>query len=119
MLYQNSFENKLWLKGWIKDAGHAIDKVGDEKDGQLVIEKVITKNRFRAKMHVNKSMHMVFQRLPNHATVTFIDQYGVEFIAINVEVMEPRWERLRGLMEINFNDEDSIIVTKETNDNIA
>ena len=51
-------------------------EVGEEKDGEFIAEKLVTKYLFRISDYVGRALHRVLIRLPQHDTITITDEVG-------------------------------------------
>ena len=51
-------------------------EVGEEKDGEFITEKLVTKYLFRISDYVNRALHRCLMRLCQHDTITITDEVG-------------------------------------------
>jgi hypothetical protein len=117
--YQSGLIQRSWLKGFIKNGTHTIEKTGEEKDGVHVPEKIVSRHTHKLKIHVDRGLHRALQTLPLHSTVTITDQGGSEYTALNIDVGDPTWYPKRGLMDVTFTTESDVFVRSQANVNMS
>ena len=53
--------------------------IGDEKDGVFIAEKIIIQYKYRIVDYINRSLFHGLLRLPQHDSITIIDEVGNEY----------------------------------------
>ena len=91
--------------------------VGDEENGEIVVEKRIAAIKYSLKMKCTESEHEALV----HAMagdVELTDQSGKTYNAINKELNEPTWYFNNGIIEMTFIDENNINVYTLNNSDV-
>jgi len=117
ILYQEGFEQECWLNTHLNTPGSNRVNIGEEKDGILVSEKIITQHKYRIIDYINKSLFEGLIRLPQHDDITIIDEVGNEYTPDigNAEV-SANWDTFdTGAITIEFND-GSFLWTENSDD---
>ncbi|KKL62024.1 hypothetical protein LCGC14_2189390, partial [marine sediment metagenome] len=79
ILYQKGFTQECWLQTILNTPGSNRVDVGQEKDGVFIAEKIITQYKYRIIDYLNRSLFEGLIRLPQHKTITIIDEVGNEY----------------------------------------
>ncbi len=79
ILYQEGFTQECWLQTILNTPGANRVDVGQEKDGVFIPEKITTQYKYRIIDYLNRSLFEGLIRLPQHKTITIIDEVGNEY----------------------------------------
>ena len=117
ILYQNSFAQECWLNTIFNTPAQNRIDIGGEKDGVFIPEKIITQQKYRIVDYLNRSLFEGLIRLPQHDTITIIDEVGNEYTPDqgNVETSEEWTTFDTCTFTIDFND-GSFIWTPNSTD---
>ena len=74
--YSEGFQQIIYLNTKMNYPLNEYIEVGEEKDGEFIAEKLITKYLFRISDYVGRALHRVLIRLPQHDTITITDEVG-------------------------------------------
>ncbi len=117
ILYQESFEQECWLNTILNTPeGNRVD-VGEEKNGVFIPEKIITQYKYKIIDYINRSLFEGLIRLPQHDSLTIIDEVGNEYTPDtgNIEVGIDWTTFDTGTVTILFND-GSFVRTENSED---
>ena len=79
ILYQKGFTQECWLQTILNTPGSNRIDVGQEKDGVFIAEKITTQYKYRIIDYLNRSLFEGLIRLPQHKTITIIDEVGNKY----------------------------------------
>ena len=79
ILYQKGFTQECWLQTILNTPGSNRVDVGQEKDGVFIPEKITTQYKYRIIDYLNRSLFEGLIRLPQHKTITIIDEVGNKY----------------------------------------
>ncbi len=105
--YKDGWKQIHYLPTQLNNPLHEIVEVGEEKDGEYIPEKLVTKFIFKIIAFINKALYRVLIRLPQHDTITITDEVGNVYApdAGNIEVLSPDWNTFdTAKLTIQFND---------------
>lgn len=114
--YRGGWSQHVWKRANI--ARSPLPKIivtGDEKDGRLVKESIITATKFTISMKVNENEFEGFlEALPG--IWTCYDKTGRTYNMNNIEISDPDWQQGNGICKIIF--EDNISKFSYNNSNL-
>lgn len=70
------FEQIVYLNTQLVPPVHEIVEVGEEKDGEFITEKLVTKFEHKIITYVNRALYQCLVRLPQHDDITITDDVG-------------------------------------------
>jgi hypothetical protein len=70
------FEEVYYLNTQLNWPINETVEVGEEKDGEFITEKLVTKYLLRISDYVNRALHRCLMRLSQHDTITITDEVG-------------------------------------------
>jgi hypothetical protein len=70
------FESVYLLNTQVNYPASETVEVGEEKDGEFIAEKLVTKHIYRISTYVNRAMQRCLLRLPQHDSITITDDVG-------------------------------------------
>lgn len=70
------FEQVHYLNTQLNYPANEIVEVGEEKDGEFIAEKIVTKYMYRISTYVSRALHRCLIRLPQHDTIEITDDVG-------------------------------------------
>lgn len=87
---------------------------GDEKNGELVKEKIITASKFTTTIKVTQpEFEGLFEALSGDWTM--YDHSGRTYDCRNVEISDPDWHQVNGICRISFDDNISVFSLNNSN----
>ena len=110
--YRNGFTQTVWLRTQLAPPLHEPVEVLEEKNGISIIEKIVTKFKFRLYVHVGRELYRALIRLPQHDTITITDEVGNIYTPKigNVWVNPINWNTFdTGTLEILWNDNSEFV----------
>jgi hypothetical protein len=73
MYATGGFEEVYYLNTQINYPANEIIEIGEEKDGEFITEKLVTKYLYRLSDYVSRALHRCLIRLPQHDSITITD----------------------------------------------
>lgn len=70
------FEQVYYLNTQLNYPANEVVEVGEEKDGEFIAEKLVTKHIYRISTYVNRALQRCLLRLPQHDSITITDDVG-------------------------------------------
>lgn len=70
------FEQSVYLNTQFTPPSSEIVEVGEEKDGEFITEKLVTKYEYKLIAYVNRALHHCLVRLPQHDYIIITDEVG-------------------------------------------
>ena len=113
--YKGGFVQTLWKGGTVeRGQGAAIEIIGDERNGVLVKEKIITATKYRVRLKVTEPEYTAMvEALPGVWTI--IESNGKTYTCNNLEISDPEWYQGNGMVTLTFTDNISVYA-KNNND---
>ena len=96
---------------------HETVTFGEEKDGEFIAEKLVSKFIYSVIAYVSRSLYQCLSRLPLHDTITITDDVGDTFTPAvgNVTVEQPEWigfETCKLTIKFNNGENSNFVWTK-------
>jgi hypothetical protein len=114
LIYEDSFEQKVWLDAILNDPSHETVSIGEEKDGVFIAEKLISKLIYSVIAYVSQGLYKCLMRLPLHDTIEITDEVGNTYTPDvgNVIIEQPEWPGIEtSKVTIKFNDGENSAFT--------
>jgi len=94
-----------------------IEQVGSQRNGVLILEKSVAAVRYVIRM---KCTEPEYEALIHSigGTVEITDQFGKVYDATNIEISDPTWYRMNGIVEVSFVDTNNINVWTKNNSSL-
>ena len=100
------FESVYFLNTQLTYPASETVEIGEEKDGEFIAEKLVTKYVMRISDYVSRALHRCLMRLPQHDSITITDEVGNVYSPavgnVQIEVDWPAFEVCH--IVIKFND---------------
>lgn len=109
--YSEGFAQIIYLNTKMNYPLNEYIEVGEERDGEFIAEKLVTKYLFRISDYVGRALHRVLIRLPQHDTITIADEVGNTYTPSvgNAIIPTADWVNFETChIVIQFNDGDSL-----------
>jgi len=108
--YADGWEQWIYKEANVRRSPRSeITQVGDERNGQLIVEKRTSAVRYAVRMKCTEQEFEAFIHSMS-GNVTITDQTGKTYTATNKNIVDPSWYHSNGIVEISFLDEDNINV---------
>jgi hypothetical protein len=112
--YKGGFTQKLYKQATIqRSPTPRTEIIGDQKNGVLVKEKIITSTRYTVSMKVTENEFNALLEASS-GTWTMTDQSGKTFTCNNIEIEDPTWMQGNGICRITFEDNVSVWTNNNT-----
>jgi len=70
------FEEVYYLNTQLNYPANEIVEIGEEKDGEFITEKLVTKYMYRISDYISRALHRCLIRLTQHDSITITDEVG-------------------------------------------
>lgn len=112
--YQGGFIQTLYRYANVRrNPEPKITIIGDERNGIIVQEKVITATRYSVTMKCSEEQMDAFTTAAG-ATILITDQTGRTFTVYNLEISKPDWYRTNGIVTLTFDDNINVYTQNQT-----
>jgi len=110
ILYQDSFYDECWFKTELGTTEHETTRIGTEKNGVFIAEKMISVYRYKLTDYIGRNLYRALHRLPLHDDVEITDNVGnVYDVGHDIEVGSISWDYWdMGTLTLKFNDGASV-----------
>lgn len=105
--YEGSYSQSVWLEAILNNPTHEMVSTGEEKDGEFIAEKIVSKYIYSIIAYVSRGLYRCLIRLPQHDTITITDEVGNTYTPSvgNITVEAPEWSYYDTCkLTIKFND---------------
>ena len=110
ILYQDSFFDEVWFKRTLKLPEHETTRIGTEKDGIFISEKIVSVYKYKLIDWIGPNLYRALHRLPLHDDVTITDTVGNDYDVGHdtlVDIVDWTYYDI-GKLTIRFNDGASV-----------
>jgi hypothetical protein len=88
--YEGSFKQQVWLESVLNNPTHEMVNIGEEKDGEFIAEKIVSKKIYSIIAYVSRGLYECLMRLPQHDTITITDELGETYTpSVGNIIVEP------------------------------
>lgn len=117
ILYSQDFVDTVWLPTQMGVPSHETIKVGSEKNGVFIPEKIISVFTHQIVDYIGRSLYRALARLPLHDSISIIDTVGNDYNpSHDISVAPLEWSHFDiGTLRITFNEDGSVWTNNLTN----